>query len=68
MPVAEAQARITEVEFINWMLWFEWRSEVAERQRKGLPMHDGDAADEMTPEESMDHIRNIAAQLNARRT
>jgi len=67
MPVAEAMERISEAEFVDWMLWFEWRIEIADRARKGLSMHDGDDADEMTPEESEKHMRNLMTQLQKRK-
>ena len=63
LPVAEAEARITEAEFTDWMLWFEWRTDMAERARKGLPMHDTDEADEMTTEARAAHLHTIRAQL-----
>lgn len=66
MTVAEAQARMTQAEFIDWQLWFEWRNDMAERQRLGMPMHDSDAADELTPDESAKHVQAIFGQLAAR--
>ena len=63
MPVCEAQARITEAEFTDWQLWFEHRNDMAERQQKGLPMHDSDAADELTPEDSVQQVHAVFGQL-----
>lgn len=68
MPVAEAKARVTEAEFTDWMLWFEYQQEIADRARQGLPMHDTETAEEMTPEESAAHVHGLIAQLNARNT
>jgi hypothetical protein len=59
MPVADALERITEAEFIDWMLWFERRDEMAERARKGQPLDDTEYADEMTPEETAAHLSAI---------
>lgn len=67
MTVAEAQSRISEPEFVDWMIWFEWRDDMAKRARKGLPANDTESAEEMTPAESIAHIHAAAEQLNARR-
>lgn len=67
MPVSDAQARISESEFTDWQLWFEHRNELAERQRQGLPMHDSDNADELTPAQSAAYVAGIFTQLSARR-
>lgn len=67
MPVSDAQARITEAEFTDWQLWFEHRNDLAERQAKGLPMHDSDAAEEMTPEQSAAHVMGVFNQMAASR-
>jgi hypothetical protein len=63
MPVREAQERISEAEFIDWMLWHEHKADMEERARKGEPLHDTDEADDMTPEETVNHLRMIFGQL-----
>ncbi len=58
---------MTEAEFVDWMLYFEHQNDMAERQRQGLPMHDGDAADDMTPEQSAQHVTAIFGQIATNR-
>ncbi len=68
MPVCEAQARMTEAEFTDWQLFFEYRNELAEKQREGLSMHDSDNAEDLTPSESAQHVHTLFSQVIARRT
>jgi hypothetical protein len=63
MPVAEAQARISEPEFHDWMEWFAWRHDMAERASDGRPAYDPDDADDMTPAESAAHVSALFRQI-----
>ncbi len=60
-------AEITHAEFLDWLFWFEWRNEMTKRQAEGLPPLVDDESEEMTPEETVQFFRNLAAQQNAQR-
>jgi hypothetical protein len=49
------------------MLWFEYRNELAERQRKGLPMHDSDNATELTPQQSAAHVAGLMSRFSGKK-
>ena len=65
--MAEWQAQMTEAEFVDWLLYWEHQNDMAERQREGLSMHDGDNAEDMTQEESVRHVTAIFSQLAAKK-
>ena len=57
MPVAEAQARISHAEFLDWLWFFEWRRDVAEHGPNAVEAMDKD-------DDEIDHA-TLADRLEA---
>lgn len=66
MPVAEAQARITEAEFVDWMHYFADKLETHRRLAKGERPITPEESEDMSAEETITYMHAIMAQIAPR--